>query len=289
MTTLVPLCLGWMSNDADLFVPGEEGTIRYPVPGYAVVHERGTVLFDTGLHESLITSSDLLGALAAMFTVEMTPDDLPEARLVAAGIDPTSVTHVVNSHLHFDHCGHNGPFADAVTLIQVPEWEAAQHPTKYAYAGVPLDEIGGGDLRLVEGEVDLFGDGTVVLVPTPGHTVGHQSLLVRADPAPDADSALLVGDACYVRRMLAARVDAQVRDRCAGATGVVRRPRALRGGRGAADLLPRCRRVGRRAGRSPASLGGLTVAAGDAAPRRRAAAAHRRTAAWFDRSPTWVG
>ena len=71
---------------------------------------------------------------------------------------------------------------------------------------MPLDEIGGGDLRLVEGEVDLFGDGTVVLVPTPGHTVGHQSLLVRAGPEPDADSALLVGDACYVRRMLAARV-----------------------------------------------------------------------------------
>jgi glyoxylase-like metal-dependent hydrolase (beta-lactamase superfamily II) len=195
-----------MSNDADLMVPGETGTMRYPVPGYAVVHERGTVLFDTGLHESLITSSDLLGALAAMFTVELTPADLAEVRLAAAGIDPASVTHVVNSHLHFDHCGHNGPFADAVTLVQAPEWEAAQRPTKYAYAGVPLDEIGGGDLRLVEGEVDLFGDGTVVLVPTPGHTVGHQSLLVRAGPEPHADSALLVGDACYVRRMLAARL-----------------------------------------------------------------------------------
>ena len=72
MTTLVPLCLGWMSNDADLMVPGEPGTMRYPIPGYAVVHERGTVLFDTGLHESLITSSDLLGALAEMFTVELT-------------------------------------------------------------------------------------------------------------------------------------------------------------------------------------------------------------------------
>jgi glyoxylase-like metal-dependent hydrolase (beta-lactamase superfamily II) len=195
-----------MSNEADLMVPGEPGTMRYPVPGYAVVHERGTVLFDTGLHESLITSSDLLGALAAMFTVELTPADLPEARLAAAGIDPASVTHVVNSHLHFDHCGHNGPFADAVTLVQAPEWEAAQRPTKYSYAGVPLDEIGGGDLRLVDGEVDLFGDGTVVLVPTPGHTVGHQSLIVRAGPEPDADSALLVGDACYVRRMLAARL-----------------------------------------------------------------------------------
>jgi glyoxylase-like metal-dependent hydrolase (beta-lactamase superfamily II) len=206
VTTLVPLCLGWMSNAADMFVPGEPGTIRYPVPGYAVVHERGTVLFDTGLHESLLSSDAMLGALAPMFTVELTPADLPESRLAEAGIDPASVTHVVNSHLHFDHCGHNGPFADAVTLVQAPEWDAAQRPTKYAYVGVPLDEIGGGDLRLVEGEVDLFGDGTVVLVPTPGHTVGHQSLLVRAGPESGADSALLVGDACYLRRMLTADI-----------------------------------------------------------------------------------
>jgi glyoxylase-like metal-dependent hydrolase (beta-lactamase superfamily II) len=206
MTELVPLCLGWMSNEASLMVPGETGTMRYPIPGYAVVHERGTVLFDTGLHEPLMTSSEELGALAAMFAPELTPQDLAEARLAEAGIDPESVTHVVNSHLHFDHCGRNGPFGNAVTLIQTPEWEAAQHPTRYAYVGVPLDEIGAGDLRLVDGELDLFGDGTVVLVPTPGHTVGHQSLLVRASPAPGADSALLVGDACYVRRMLTARV-----------------------------------------------------------------------------------
>lgn len=206
VTTLVPLCLGWMSNDASLMVPGESGTMRYPIPGYAVVHERGTVLFDTGLHEPLIVSTDELGALATMFSPELTPDDFAEVQLARAGIDPDSVSHVVNSHLHFDHCGRNGPFPHAVTLVQQAEWEAAQRPTKYAYVGVPLDEIAGGDLRLVDGPVDVFGDGTVVLVPTPGHTVGHQSLLVRADASPGSDAALLVGDACYVRRMLAARL-----------------------------------------------------------------------------------
>jgi N-acyl homoserine lactone hydrolase len=206
VTTLVPLCLGWLSHDASLMMPGETGAMRIPVPGYAVVHERGTVLFDTGLHEPLMHSSDELGALAAMYTPELTADDLVEVQLARAGIDPESVSHVVNSHLHFDHCGRNGPFPHAVTLVQATEWEAAQHPTRYAYVGVPRDEIAAGDLRLVDGAVDLFGDGTVVLVPTPGHTVGHQSLLVRASTAADADAALLVGDACYLRRMLTARV-----------------------------------------------------------------------------------
>ena len=223
--------------------------MRIPIPGYAVVHERGTVLFDTGLHEPLIHSSDELGALAALYTAELTPDDLAEVQLARAGIDPGSVTHVVNSHLHFDHCGRNGPFPHAVTLVQAAEWEAAQHPTKYAYVGVPRDEIAAGDLRLVDGAVDLFGDGTVVLVPTPGHTVGHQSLLVRASTAADADAALLVGDACYLRRMLTARVTPDFAIDVAGQLASVRDAGAPRGRRRPADLLPRHRRVGRRAGR----------------------------------------
>ena len=182
------------------------------------------------------------------------------------------MTHVVNSHLHFDHCGHNGPFADAVTLMQAPEWEAAQHPTKYAYAGVPLDEIGGGDLRLVEGEVDLFGDGTVVLVPTPGsHRRPPVAARARRIPSRDADSALLVGDACYVRRMLAARLTPKFATDVPGQLASYDILERYEAAGVAADLLPRRRRVGRRAGRPPAGLGGLTVAAGDAAPRRRAA------------------
>ena len=55
VTTLVPLCLGWMSSDASMMAPDESGPMRFPIPGYAVVHERGTVLFDTGLHEPLMT------------------------------------------------------------------------------------------------------------------------------------------------------------------------------------------------------------------------------------------
>ena len=57
-------------------------------------------------------------------------------------------------------------------------------------------------MELVDGPHDVFGDGTVVCVPTTGHTAGHQSLLVREDDSPDGDAVLLVGDACYLRSML---------------------------------------------------------------------------------------
>ena len=115
---------------------------------------------------------------------------------------PSAITHVVNSHLHFDHCGRNGPFAHATTLLQADEWEAAHHPGPTTYVGVHLDEIEAGHIELLSGAHDVFGDGTVVCVPTPGHTAGHQSLLVREADRPGADAALLVGDACYLQRML---------------------------------------------------------------------------------------
>ena len=200
--TILPLCLGWMSNDAGVLVSGASGPMRYPIPGYLVVHERGALLFDTGLHDTLMSSTDELGGLARVFKIELAPVDLVDAQLAARGIDVGEVTHVVNSHLHFDHCGRNGPFAHATTLVQRAEWEAAQHRGPTTYVGVPLDEVGAGRLELLDGAHDVFGDGTVVCVPTPGHTVGHQSLLVRGTDEQDAASALLVGDACYLRSML---------------------------------------------------------------------------------------
>ena len=203
MAAIVPLCLGWMSNDAGVLETGGTGTMRYPVPGYAVVHERGLVLFDTGLHAELMTSTDELGPLASVFHVELTEEDLVDRRLAAAGFEAAQVTHLVNSHLHFDHCGRNGPFAHAATVLQRDEWDAA---ARRAPIGSPMDEVEAGDVVLVDGAHDVFGDGTVVCVPTPGHTAGHQSLLVRAATAADAGAALLVGDACYLRRMLTERI-----------------------------------------------------------------------------------
>jgi N-acyl homoserine lactone hydrolase len=202
MATVIPLLLGWMSNDANVLVSEASGMMRYPVPGYAVVHEQGTLIFDTGLHDTLMTSSDELDFLAKVFTIDLSPDDLIESRLAAAGIDISEVTHLVNSHLHFDHCGRNAPLAHATNLLQTAEWEAAHDPKPSSYIGVPLDEVEAGHIQLIDGTHDVFGDGTVVCVPTPGHTAGHQSLLVRESAEPGGDVVLLVGDACYLRSML---------------------------------------------------------------------------------------
>jgi N-acyl homoserine lactone hydrolase len=186
-----------------MMVATESGVIRYPITGYAVIHQQGTLVFDTGLSAALVGSKDELGDAAHLFEVELAAEQLIAAQLEARGIEVDSVGYVVNSHLHFDHCGQNAMFPEAETLVQADEWaEAHGARAGRRYPGTPFATIEAGDIRLIEGPLDVFGDGTVRIVPTPGHTAGHQSLLVRESDGPGAASALLVGDACYFARML---------------------------------------------------------------------------------------
>jgi glyoxylase-like metal-dependent hydrolase (beta-lactamase superfamily II) len=102
----------------------------------------------------------------------------------------------VVSHLHFDHCGGLGQLPGARVLVQRSEWDAAFDDGLVAF-GVfnPGDFDLGHDRVELDGEHDVFGDGSLRIVPTPGHTPGHQSLLVDGET-------LLVGDACYCQLAL---------------------------------------------------------------------------------------
>ena len=101
------------------------------------------------------------------------------------------------SHLHFDHTGGTAELANARLVVQRAEWEAALDP-RMAELGVsdPSTFDNGREVQLIDGRHDLFGDGSLELVPTIGHTPGHQSLLVNRD-------LMLVADACYLADALA--------------------------------------------------------------------------------------
>jgi N-acyl homoserine lactone hydrolase len=110
--------------------------------------------------------------------------------------------------------------------VQRREWEAGADPDRAAslsFARADFDH--GHELRLVDGEHDLFGDGRVVCIPTHGHTPGHQSLRVRLD---DGRDVVLTADACYLRRTLESEhLPVVVHDREA-MLDALRRLRALR-------------------------------------------------------------
>jgi len=191
---------GWLEASLGLFVAGQAGRIRVPVPSYLIRHPRGAVVFDTGLHVATqVDPAARIGVMASVFQVSFAPGEELAAQLAALDVDPAAVRWLVSSHLHFDHVGGNAQLPNARWLLQRREWEAAHDAAWRARNFVdPRDYDLGHERVLADGEHDLFGDGTVVCLPTFGHTPGHQSLRVRTA----AGDLVLTADACYLRRTL---------------------------------------------------------------------------------------
>jgi N-acyl homoserine lactone hydrolase len=191
---------GWLTVPTALLLEGESGSLTVPVPVYLIEHPRGRALFDSGLHVDAQTDADRrLGRLAAFHTVHFSAGEEVASRLRAIDVTPDRIDYVINSHLHFDHCGGNQQLPNATVLVQRREWEAAHDADlidKIYYD--PNDYDHGHRVCAVDGEHDVFGDGSVVCLPTHGHTPGHQSLRVRLGK----EDVVLAGDACYLRRTL---------------------------------------------------------------------------------------
>jgi N-acyl homoserine lactone hydrolase len=206
MIQIFALCGGYLELPREMMIrdaPPSRWTA--PIGCILVVHPRGRLLFDTGLHGDTMT--DMVGRYgeerarerARLMTVRSRPGDDIVSQLATLGLRQADVTHVANSHWHFDHCGGNEYFPNAPILVQRREIEAACSPEVLAQ-GRYRPSARDYDHRLrylpVDGEHDVFGDGTVVLFPTYGHTPGHQSLLVR--PSRDVRF-VFTADACYTR------------------------------------------------------------------------------------------
>jgi glyoxylase-like metal-dependent hydrolase (beta-lactamase superfamily II) len=138
-----------------------------PVSGFLVQHPAGTILFDTGI---------------SPFEEDVRERYHPRTRspreaVQATGVDHASIDVIANCHLHSDHAGGNYEFAGVPILVQRAELDAAAQPD-YTYPKYTFD-FPGSRLQVIEGEHEVFPG--VRLVPTPGHSPGHQSLLLETD------------------------------------------------------------------------------------------------------------
>lgn len=172
---------------------GEEMFLPYTF--WAIEHERGWVLIDCGCHPDLGRAPELrLGPQAEMSDVRVGPDDDVVSRLASIGVDVGAVTDVIATHLHYDHCGGLELLPDATVHVQAAELEFAANPPVYQQpAYVSADWEGVTRWAVHDGEHDLFGDASIVLVPTPGHTPGHMSVIAQL---PDS-TVICVVDAAY--------------------------------------------------------------------------------------------
>jgi N-acyl homoserine lactone hydrolase len=150
--------------------PGEETSDGNPrvevVNGYVLHHPGGIVLVDTGI-----------GAADAETEAWYRPKRVPLAEALAtaaAGID--EVRLVVNCHLHFDHCGGNPALAGRPVVTQRTELQAARAT---GYTAPALVDFAGARYEELDGEAEVMAG--LIVVPTPGHTAGHQSVVVRCD------------------------------------------------------------------------------------------------------------
>jgi glyoxylase-like metal-dependent hydrolase (beta-lactamase superfamily II) len=193
-----------LTVDANTLMYGLSGVITIPMPAFLIEHPKGLVLFDTGIApEALIDPVALYGQeLADGLGISGTDDQQLANQLRNLGYKLTDVTHVIASHLHFDHAGATHLFPHAKHYIGAGEMAFARWPAPigaFCYRDDQLERIRHFDWHEVPGvDVDLFGDGSLVIMHMPGHTPGELSLRVRLATR----SVLLTGDAVHLRDAL---------------------------------------------------------------------------------------
>jgi 4-pyridoxolactonase len=149
--------------------------VRFPVYSVLIEHPDGLFLFDTGF------DLDLVNEKLPFELPEQTPQQTLPGQLELAGFTPDDVDAVINSHLHFDHCGGNKHLRNATTYLHADEIREARSPEPFevlGYADRSWDHPGA-TFTLLTGDVELARG--MHLFHTPGHAIGHYSLLVEID------------------------------------------------------------------------------------------------------------
>jgi glyoxylase-like metal-dependent hydrolase (beta-lactamase superfamily II) len=189
---LTPFTCGWMTVPVLSGLGAEPGESTVPVTAYLLEHPAGKAVFDPGPGPRCARAA----GEPRSGPVDLGEDALIDARLRAVGVDPNQISYILSSHLHSVHAGANALLPAASVVVQQAEWQYADAGTDTAYHAPDYDT--GQPVIAVTAEYDVFRDGSVVLVPTPGHTPGHQSARVQTSRG----EVVLAGGACDTRRSL---------------------------------------------------------------------------------------
>jgi N-acyl homoserine lactone hydrolase len=183
---------------------GGQGNIDWaPVSFYVITTPKGNVIFDTGNNDKTITDPDgWWGPLAKGFGLKMTKDDAIPAQLAKIGLKTDDIKYVVVGHMHLDHGGNISQLPNATLVAQNDELKAAWWPdVGYSLYYIPGDFEATKKMNIIrlEGDIDLFGDGSFRLYKAPGHTPGSQFAVVRLK---NTGTVILTSDTVYLMENL---------------------------------------------------------------------------------------
>lgn len=202
---LYPICAGRVTIDKSALTAGRGmGTrIKIPVQVFLITHPKGNIVVDTGLHKQV--AIDPNGYWGPAKVKLLTPDVRQDEDVVSQlkdtlSLSPRDIRYVINTHLHVDHSGCNQHFTESTFLVQKDELRTAFWPEVFqrgSYYRTDFDH----PLKYedLDGDYDVYGDGTIQIFRSPGHTQGHQSVIVNL---PNEGTFVLTGDSCYLSENL---------------------------------------------------------------------------------------
>jgi glyoxylase-like metal-dependent hydrolase (beta-lactamase superfamily II) len=160
---------------------------------YLIRHGNDWMLWDSGYPDAI---ADLPDGIAGPRNMRAYRSRSLASQMAEIGVEPKQVTYLAFSHTHGDHVGNANLFAPATLYIQQAEYDAAfgPDPARYGFNPANYEKLRDTKVVKLNGDYDVFGDGSVKILSTPGHTPGHQSLLVHL---PKAGAIVLSGDVAH--------------------------------------------------------------------------------------------
>jgi N-acyl homoserine lactone hydrolase len=169
-----------LANDESVWTPGENvgRNIEFSSTCWLIKHGGEWLIWDTGVPESALNNPQGWSTLPKLIVYHL--DKTLTDQLAAIGLKPDEIGRVAISHTHGDHIGNVGLFPNSIVVMQRAEYSWIHSPNG------PNDNVNQlmalarkllgspKHLQLIDGDTDVFGDGSVTLVSTPGHTPGHQ-------------------------------------------------------------------------------------------------------------------